>query len=109
MATDISEERLKLVRENCRRLGITCAQNDLVSTLDPSLSVGTFDRVLVDAPCSNTGVFGRRVDLRWRISTDEILRLQKTQRELLELAAQLLKPGGILVYSTCLLYTSRCV
>lgn len=101
VATDISEERLKLVRENCRRLGITCAQNDLVSTLDPSLSVGTFDRVLVDAPCSNTGVFGRRVDLRWRISTDEILRLQKTQRELLELAAQLLKPGGILVYSTC--------
>ena len=60
-----------------------------------------FDRVLVDAPCSNTGVLRRRVDLRWRISPEEILRLQKTQFELLRQAASVLKPGGTLVYSTC--------
>jgi 16S rRNA (cytosine967-C5)-methyltransferase len=101
IATDISEERLKLVRENCQRLGITCARPGLVSALTSQFKQAAFDRVLVDAPCSNTGVLRRRVDLRWRISADEILRLQKAQRELLDLAAGWLKPGGILVYSTC--------
>jgi 16S rRNA (cytosine967-C5)-methyltransferase len=114
VACDISEERLKLLRENCRRLGVTC-----VETADsfPTLSAGVqalacppntlkrerqhFDRILVDAPCSNTGVMRRRVDLRWRISAEEILRLRQTQLDLLKLAATKLKPGGVLVYSTC--------
>jgi 16S rRNA (cytosine967-C5)-methyltransferase len=101
LATDLSEERLKLVRENCQRLGITCARTGLVSTLSSETNGAKYDRILVDAPCSNTGVLGRRVDLRWRISGDEILRLQRTQRDLLDMAARLLKPGGVLVYSTC--------
>ena len=67
---------------------------------EPS-SVATFDRILIDAPCSNTGVMRRRVDLRWRIQPEEILRLQETQLSLLRQAAPLLKPGGTLVYSTC--------
>jgi 16S rRNA (cytosine967-C5)-methyltransferase len=69
--------------------------------LNPESDAAGFDRILVDAPCSNSGVLRRRVDLRWRISADEILRLSRTQRELLEFAARLLKPGGVLVYSTC--------
>ena len=101
LATDISEERLALVRENCQRLGITCAHIELVSSLPPRPAAASFDRILVDAPCSNTGVLRRRVDLRWRISADEISRLSRTQRELLDSAAELLKPGGTLVYSTC--------
>ena len=60
-----------------------------------------FDRVLLDAPCSNTGVMRRRVDLRWRIRPEEIERLRGTQLGLLHQAAARLKPGGILVYSTC--------
>jgi 16S rRNA C967 or C1407 C5-methylase (RsmB/RsmF family) len=60
-----------------------------------------FDRVLVDVPCSNTGVLRRRVDLRWRITLPEIQRLRKTQLELLDQAVHLLTPGGTLVYSTC--------
>jgi 16S rRNA (cytosine967-C5)-methyltransferase len=60
-----------------------------------------FDRILVDAPCSNSGVMRRRVDLRWRISPEEILRLQRAQLDLLKLAATKLNPGGVLVYSTC--------
>ena len=55
----------------------------------------------MDAPCSNTGVLRRRVDLRWRISPEEISRLQQTQLDLLKHAATKLKPGGVLVYSTC--------
>ena len=60
-----------------------------------------FDRILIDAPCSNTGVLRRRVDLRWRISPDELARLQQTQLDLLKVAAPKLKPGGVLIYSTC--------
>jgi len=99
VANDVSEERLKLIRENCKRLGVTCAAAVLSSTFN--LQPSTFDRILVDAPCSNTGVMRRRVDLRWRISSDEILRLKKTQLDLLRLAAAKIKSGGTLIYSTC--------
>jgi 16S rRNA (cytosine967-C5)-methyltransferase len=60
-----------------------------------------FDRILIDAPCSNTGVMRRRVDLRWRIRVEELSRLRAAQLELLGNAAPLLRPGGTLVYSTC--------
>ena len=100
VAQDISDERLKLVRENCQRLGVTCVETDLFSTLNSQPSTD-FDRVLVDAPCSNTGVMRRRVDLRWRIQPQEIGRLHDTQLDLLQQAAARVKPGGVLVYSTC--------
>jgi len=80
-------------------LGVSCVEPVSTSTFD--LQPSTFDRVLVDAPCSNSGVLRRRVDLRWRIQPDEITRLRTTQLELLPRAAALLKPGGTLVYSTC--------
>jgi 16S rRNA (cytosine967-C5)-methyltransferase len=99
VACDISEERLKLVQENCARLGVICVETILSSALDARPS--TFDRILVDAPCSNTGVMRRRVDLRWRISPEEISRLRQTQLDLLKFAATKLKPGGVLIYSTC--------
>ena len=111
VACDIAEERLKLVQENCARLGVTCVEiqrvADILSAKQTEIisASGTlaarFDRILVDAPCSNTGVLRRRVDLRWRISPGEISRLQQAQLDLLKLAATKLKPGGILVYSTC--------
>ena len=94
-AWDNQPERLELVRVNCARLGVICVE---YSGTDRE---GWFDRILVDAPCSNTGVLRRRVDLRWRIKPDEIDRLRQTQSELLEQAAPRLKAGGTLVYSTC--------
>jgi 16S rRNA (cytosine967-C5)-methyltransferase len=97
IAHDNVPDRLKLIQENITRLGVTCAET--TSTLDPRLS--TFDRILVDAPCSNTGVLRRRVDLRWRIQPDEIERLRATQLDLLQKSAARLKTGGTLVYSTC--------
>jgi 16S rRNA (cytosine967-C5)-methyltransferase len=99
VACDIAPERLKLVQENCERLGITCVETIPSPVLHPPSS--GFDRILIDAPCSNTGVLRRRVDLRWRVSPEEILRLQKTQLDLLKSAALALTPGGVLVYSTC--------
>jgi 16S rRNA (cytosine967-C5)-methyltransferase len=99
VACDISEERLKLIQENCARLGVTCVET--ISNSKFEIRNSKFDRVLVDAPCSNTGVMRRRVDLRWRISPEEILRLQQTQLDLLKLATTKLKSGGVLIYSTC--------
>jgi 16S rRNA (cytosine967-C5)-methyltransferase len=125
VAYDNNPQRLHLIQENCARLGITCV--DVVSVEQPietgvlestphSLNAGidwtwkgpqglarfgTFDRVIVDAPCSNTGVMRRRVDLRWRVTLAELERLRKAQMELLGAAARLVKPGGSLVYSTC--------
>jgi len=103
IAQDVSEDRLKLIRENCTRLGVTCvgvqASAYPPNTLKRELQL--FDRILIDAPCSNSGVMRRRVDLRWRISPEEIERLRATQLDLLNQAAASLKPGGVLIYSTC--------
>lgn len=94
-ARDSQPERLKMVRENCARLGITCVEFPDLGT------PGSYDRILVDAPCSNTGVLRRRVDLRWRIKEAELERLSRAQRTLLEQATPQLKASGTLVYSTC--------
>jgi 16S rRNA (cytosine967-C5)-methyltransferase len=95
VADDNQPERLELVRENCARLGITCVQ-----VAAPGEGA-QFERILVDAPCSNTGVLRRRVELRWRLQHTEIERLAHAQGALLEQAVRWLKPGGKLIYSTC--------
>jgi 16S rRNA (cytosine967-C5)-methyltransferase len=100
VAHDTSEERLALVRENCARMGVSGVTLATPAELG-RVSFGLYDRVLVDAPCSNTGVMRRRVDLRWRIRAEELERLAQAQAELLATAAGYLKPGGALVYSTC--------
>jgi 16S rRNA (cytosine967-C5)-methyltransferase len=94
VAEDVDPKRLKLVVANCARLGTTCV------SIEPA-PAAIFDRILVDAPCSNTGVMRRRVELRWRISPEEVHRLSKIQVNILHAAAKRLKPGGTLVYSTC--------
>lgn len=99
VAQDVSEDRLRLVRENCARLGVTCV--GMTATSNVALRTSHFDKVLVDAPCSNTGVLRRRVDLRWRLQPAEIVRLRVAQLGLLRQAALRLKAGGVLVYSTC--------
>ncbi len=103
IAADSSNVRLGLVTENCRRLGveIVAALACEGTRLDRCLRGDRFDRVLVDAPCSNTGVMRRRPDLRWRIDEKEIARLAKLQSHLLAKAGEFVRPGGVLVYSTC--------
>jgi len=99
VAHDNSSTRLRLVSENCTRLGVSC-----VETISPPAAPGlarSFDRVLLDAPCSNTGVLRRRLELRWRIQPEEITRLAETQCRLIARVAEFVRPGGILVYSTC--------
>ena len=100
-AQDSDPRRLSMVRENCERLGATCVRASDSTLPEGADSPAQYDRVLVDAPCSNTGVMRRRVELRWRVQPAEIERLRKVQLELLGNAARQLKPNGTLVYSTC--------
>jgi len=105
VAHDNQPQRLRRLQDNCSRLGATCVEtttNLLPLPPNPKLSPPLgFHRILVDAPCSNTGVLRRRVDLRWRVTLQEIERLRLAQLALLAQAARQLKPGGRLVYSTC--------
>jgi 16S rRNA (cytosine967-C5)-methyltransferase len=96
LARDNQPQRLRRLRENCDRLGVTC-----VETEADAATAALYDRILLDAPCSNSGVLRRRVDLRWRIRAEELDRLRREQATLLRQAAAQLKPGGRLVYSTC--------
>lgn len=101
IAEDIQSGRVKRIQENCQRLGVTCVEARQTPSVDRPSAMGHFNRILIDAPCSNTGVMRRRVELRWRVSSREIQRLTEVQLKLLVRAAPLLKPGGTLVYSTC--------
>lgn len=99
IAHDKSVKRLRRVRENCERLGLKSVR-EFVST-HGQLKGRQFDKILLDVPCSNTGVLRRRIDLRWRLNETEIERLMKFQRGLIDQAQEYLKPGGRLVFSTC--------
>ena len=99
VGVDINEEKLRLVDENCRRLGIDIME--AVHEDGTHFISECFDRVLVDAPCSGTGVLTRRTDARWRKTEQQILDLVDLQRKLVENGVKLLKEGGVLVYSTC--------
>ena len=101
MAQDIDVRRREMVRENCDRLGVRIVNLSRATTAVNQDLSEPFDRVIVDVPCSNTGVMRRRVDLRWRIEQAELKRLAATQMQLLKKVADQVKPGGVLVYSTC--------
>jgi 16S rRNA (cytosine967-C5)-methyltransferase len=101
-AIDVKPQRLSLIRDSCRRLGVEIVQyveGDAGRVSE--LNLPPADRVLLDAPCSGTGTFRRRIDLRWRLNSDEIERLTGIQKELVRAGASMLKPGGVLVYSVC--------
>lgn len=101
LATDVNPYRLKRVAENCSRLGIEIVKSELIGTQPPYLIQGPFDAVLIDAPCSNTGVLGKRPEARWRLKPDDIRELTAIQSSLLHSAVSFLAPGGRILYSTC--------
>ena len=99
VAADISLARLDRVRENARRLRLRAICPVARDGTTPGC--GTFDRVLADVPCSATGVLGRRPDARWRRQPAEFAALTARQQVLIQRAYEHLRPGGVLVYSTC--------
>ena len=106
LALDRNARRLELVRRAARRLQlgrIECEVVDATRELEALAPAGGFDRVLVDAPCSGLGALRRNADARWRVQPRDPARLAEVQRALLQRAARVLKPDGVLVYSTCTL------
>jgi 16S rRNA (cytosine967-C5)-methyltransferase len=99
VAVESHEGRAEALRENARRLG---AENVSVLVQDAARPAGgSFDRVLLDPPCSDLGTLQSRPDVRWRKDPELIERVAAQQAELLEAAATQVRPGGVLVYSTC--------
>lgn len=100
MAVDVDKNRLKRIKENLQRLKL---DNGILVIADgkhlPFKPV--FSRILLDAPCSGLGVIRKHPDIKWRRSEAEIISFAKLQTELLEQAAEHLKIGGKMVYSTC--------
>jgi len=102
-ACDNSLQRLERMQENLQRLGVTSAKTLQANWLDGTapFSPQSFDRILLDAPCSNTGVIRRRVDVRWRLTPEDFLRMHEKQFAILKTITPLLKKGGTIVYSSC--------
>ena len=99
-ACDIDPRRLDTVTSLCQRLGVKGVETVLLRENDEP-PAGPFDAALVDVPCSNTGVLGRRPEVRWRIKPSEFEHLIRLQTRLLFQAVERVKPGGAVVYSTC--------
>jgi 16S rRNA (cytosine967-C5)-methyltransferase len=108
VAADLHPGRLGLVRANSRRLErplpLVAADGSA-----PPFRLASFDRVLVDAPCSGLGTLRRRPDARWRVGPDAVERLASVQRDLVDAAVELVRPGGVLVYSVCTLTDAESV
>jgi 16S rRNA (cytosine967-C5)-methyltransferase len=105
VAADVRSARVRLIQTNAERLGLGPERLVAVvadGTRSP-FAPGSFDRVLVDAPCSGLGSLRRRPDARWRIDAEAPERLARLQQSLLAEAATLVAPGGRLVYSVCTL------
>jgi 16S rRNA (cytosine967-C5)-methyltransferase len=106
VACDRDPGRLQILKENMARLGVGMVhifEHDWTRGHVPAeiASMAPFDRILLDAPCSNTGVMRRRVDVRWRLQPGDFPRMQQRQLKMLRALIPLLEPHGELVYSTC--------
>jgi 16S rRNA (cytosine967-C5)-methyltransferase len=91
------------VAANAARLGLPNMASVVADATSPPLRAGALDRVLVDAPCSGLGVLRRRPDARWRIAPADVATLADLQRRLLQSAARLVRPGGLVAFSVCTL------
>jgi 16S rRNA (cytosine967-C5)-methyltransferase len=100
VACDVDADRLATAAALAHRLGLSCVETLAVGR-EQEAPAGPFDRVLVDVPCSNTGVLGKRPEARWRLRMEDFGHLVALQRHLLRQATERVRPGGVVVYSTC--------
>ncbi len=99
IALDISSERMKKIKENCKRLGVENVSFEIEDA--QSYSTEPVDKILLDAPCSGLGVLGRNSDARWQKKREDIKRLVEIQSAILFNASKLVKKDGVIVYTTC--------
>lgn len=106
-ACDVANGRLQRIRDNAARLQLTSIHPMVIPKDGRDLPAGPFDAVLVDVPCSNTGVLNRRPEARWRFDQSGLEELVALQTRLLIQACELVRPGGRIVYSTCSMETEE--
>ena len=99
VAIDRFESRLKILRKNIDRLGITCVNT--IETDAMNYEDGNFDRVLADVSCSGSGTLRKKPDIKWKHDLLDLRKMSELKYKLLEKASTLVKNGGIVVYSTC--------
>ncbi|HEX5620573.1 MAG TPA: 16S rRNA (cytosine(967)-C(5))-methyltransferase RsmB [Solirubrobacteraceae bacterium] len=98
-AVERHEGRAEALRRTASRMGATCVEVRTADAAEPQ--EGTYDRVLVDPPCSDLGTLASRPDARWRKQPHDVDELGQLQRRILDRGAEVVRPGGIMVYSTC--------
>lgn len=108
IATDSQEHRARLVERNAVSLGLPMSVL-VADGCQPPFAPASFDRVLLDAPCSGLGALRRRADARWRIQPNDLGVLEGLQQRLLDTAALLVRPGGLVVYSVCTITKSESI
>ncbi|MCX7877229.1 MAG: 16S rRNA (cytosine(967)-C(5))-methyltransferase RsmB [Ignavibacteria bacterium] len=103
-SVDKYEPKIKMIRDNAKRLGFSNLEFICDDVLEPAgevLKDMKFDKVLLDAPCSGLGVLSKKPEIRWKREPEDILQLGEYQKKLLQKAGEYVKPGGVVVYSTC--------
>ncbi len=103
IALDIHESGTQRIRETARRLGLSCVRAVTADVLAWQPPEGGFDRILVDAPCSGFGTLREHPEVRWRRTPEDVERLATMQLLICRRVVPWLRPGGVLVYSTCTL------
>jgi len=102
IARDVHEHKLKLIDSAADRLGINIVKSELHDAAIPDPPhEKAFDRILLDAPCTGLGIIRRKPDIKWARETKGIESITKLQKTLIQTVSEALKPGGVLVYSTC--------
>ena len=102
IAWDIHPHRVRLIEQNCQRLKATIVVPEVRDAKTPNADMfNKFDKVIIDAPCSGLGAIRRKPDIKWSKKPEDIRALKKGQAKILEVCSKYVKPGGILVYSTC--------
>ncbi|MDM5316586.1 16S rRNA (cytosine(967)-C(5))-methyltransferase RsmB [Fictibacillus sp. b24] len=103
VSLDLHAHKIDLIKKQADRLGLENIESSVLDArkVSEKFSAGTFDRVLVDAPCSGFGVIRKKPDLKWSKSEEDVMRLTTIQRDILDSASDMVKEGGLLVYSTC--------
>jgi 16S rRNA (cytosine967-C5)-methyltransferase len=101
LASDIEFRRIMNVEQTRDRLGLNMISTRTIAPDGRNLPDGPFDAILVDAPCSNSGVLGKRPEARHRVTAENVTELAELQARLLRSGLDRLAPGGRLVYSTC--------
>jgi 16S rRNA (cytosine967-C5)-methyltransferase len=109
VAADLRPRRSSLIARNAARLGSDRVHVVTADATAPPFPTGRFDRVLLDAPCSGLGALRRRPDARWRVEEADVDRLAHLQAQMLAAAGELVRPGGMLVYSVCTLTAAESI